>query len=179
MSKLDTVLCTAACVALSATIACGGGASSQMEAKTPEGASAATGPAAAQPLATNQAGQQYATADAPPAPDAAKRPAMNAAAQQAYQAGLQAFQAGDLQGAKTQFQRASDADSNAYQAQFSLGVVNERLGSKSAALAAYRAATGIVKDYEPAIAAYALLLAHTGDVSEAEDYLNRQRAILP
>ena len=53
-------------------------------------------------------------------------PAMNAAAQQAYAAGLQAFKAGDLQGAKTQFQRASDADPNAYMAQFSMGVVQLR-----------------------------------------------------
>jgi tetratricopeptide (TPR) repeat protein len=176
MSKRGLSLC-ALCIAAVVTTACGG-ASSQAEAKTPESVAAMPGPA---PVATNQAGQQYATGEAPSpnAPEQANRPKMNAAAQQAYQAGLQAFQAGDLQGAKTQFTRAADADSNAYQAQFSLGVVQERLGSKSAALAAYRASYGIVKDYEPAISAYALLLARTGDVSEAEDFLNRQRAILP
>ncbi|HVW29015.1 MAG TPA: tetratricopeptide repeat protein [Polyangiaceae bacterium] len=176
MSKLSFA---AVFVAAVATTACGGGASSQMEAKTPE--STAGAPAPAQQTATNQAGQQYATAEAPSpnAPEQSNRPKMNAAAQQAYQAGLQAFQSGDLQGAKTQFTRAVDADPNAYQAQFSLGVVQERLGSKSAALSAYRASYGVVKDYEPAIAAYALLLAHTGDASEAEDFLNRERAILP
>jgi tetratricopeptide (TPR) repeat protein len=104
---------------------------------------------------------------------------MNAAAADAYRAGLQAFQAGDLQGAKTQFSKAAETDPKAFQAQYSLGVVQERLGQKSAALSAYRAAVGIVKDYEPAIAAYALLLARTGDVSEAEDFLNRERGILP
>jgi tetratricopeptide (TPR) repeat protein len=180
MSKRDAIALAAGCLALVFTTACGGGASSQAQAKTPEG-TPGTGAAQAPSVATNPSGQQYATADAPNpnAPAQAKRPPMNAAAQQAYQAGLQAFQSGDLQGAKTQFSRAAEADPNAYQANFSLGVVQERLGSKSAALSAYRASYGIVKDYEPAISAYALLLAHTGDTSEAEDFLNRQRAILP
>ncbi len=181
MSKRDALALAAGCLAVVFTTACGGGASSGMEPNTAATPPGTTGPAAAQPVATNQAGQQYAVADAPNpnAPAQSNRPPMNAAAQQAYQAGLQAFQAGDLAGAKTQFSRAADADPNAYQAQLSLGVVQERLGSKSAALAAYRASYGIVKDYEPAIAAYALLLAHTGDASEAEDFLNRERAILP
>jgi Tfp pilus assembly protein PilF len=171
----------ASVIALSA-VACGGGA--KVQANTPAGGApggeALPPPSVGQVVAT-PTGQQYAVADAPPvnAPAASKRPPMNAAAQQAYQAGLQAFQAGDMQGAKAQFQRAADADPNAYQAQFSIGVVQERLGSKSAALAAYRNAFGIVKDYEPAIAAYGLLLARTGDASEAEDFLNRQRATLP
>ena len=159
--------------------ACGSGA--KVDAKTAGAeapSAAATGPAQ---VATTPTGQQYAVADTPTvaAPSAPKRPPMSAAAMQSYQAGLQAFQAGDLAGAKAQFGRAAEADPQAYQAQFSLGVVQERLGSKSAALAAYRAAFGIVKDYEPAIAGYALLLAHTGDASEAENFLNRQRAILP
>jgi len=161
-------------------VACGGGA--KTEAQTPASLAGAQDapPATGAPVA-GPGGSQFAQSDAPSvnAPEAANRPKMNAAAQQAYSAGLSAFQAGDLVGAKTQFQRAADADASAYQAQYSLGVVQERLGSKSAALAAYRASYGIVKDYEPAITAYALLLARTGDVGEAEDFLNRQRAILP
>ena len=161
-------------------VACGGGA--KTEAQTPASLAGTQDapPATGAPVA-GPGGSQFAQSDAPSvnAPEAANRPKMNAAAQQAYSAGLSAFQAGDLVGAKTQFQRAADADASAYQAQYSLGVVQERLGSKSAALAAYRASYGIVKDYEPAISAYALLLARTGDVSEAEDFLNRQRAILP
>jgi tetratricopeptide (TPR) repeat protein len=161
-----------------ALVGCGGGA--QVGAKTP----GAEGPGAASPVAgapvAAPGGQQYAMSDLPSTgkPDA-NRPQMNAAAADAYRAGLQAFQAGDLQGAKTQFGKAAEADPKAFQAQYSLGVVHERLGQKSAALSAYRAAVGIVKDYEPAIAAYALLLARTGDVSEAEDFLNRERGILP
>ncbi|HEX4477045.1 MAG TPA: tetratricopeptide repeat protein [Polyangiaceae bacterium] len=156
--------------------ACGGGA--ETEPKT-AAAAAAPPPSAPPPtaMATTGSGQQYAAADTSAA--GANRPQMNASAQQAYDAGLQAFQAGDLAGAKAQFARAADADANAYQAQYSLGVVQERLGQKSAALTAYKAAISGVKDFDPAIAAYALLLARTGDVSEAEDFLNRERATLP
>lgn len=163
-----------------ALVGCGGGA--QVGAKTPgaEGAPAGAPAPGAGAAAVSPTGQQYAMSDLPTTgkPDS-NRPQMNAAAADAYRAGLQAFQAGDLQGAKTQFGRAADADPKAFQAQYSLGVVQERLGQKSAALSAYRAAVGIVKDYEPAIAAYALLLARTGDVSEAEDFLNRERGVLP
>ena len=158
-------------------IGCGGGA--QVGAKTPEGAGPSAPPTSGA-AATTSTGQQYAVSDLPSSgtPDSG-RPQMNAAAADAYKAGLQAFQAGDLQGAKTQFARAADADPKAFQAQYSLGVVQERLGQKSAALSAYRAAVGIVKNYEPAIAAYSLLLARTGDISEAEDFLNRERGVLP
>jgi tetratricopeptide (TPR) repeat protein len=175
-----TVLARASLVACAlSAVACGGGA--KTEAQTPASVAGDAPPPSTGAPATGPGGAQFAQGDAPSvnAPEAANRPKMNAAAQQAYQAGLSAFQAGDLLGAKTQFSRAADADASAYQAQYSLGVVQERLGSKSAALAAYRASYGIVKDYEPAITAYALLLARTGDVSEAEDFLNRQRAILP
>jgi tetratricopeptide (TPR) repeat protein len=173
-----------AALALS-VVACGGGAQSHAASPAEAAGPASSGPTAPPPatqsVATTASGQQYATVDAPPvdAPAASKRPAMNSAAAQSYQAGLQAFQTGDMQGAKTQFSRAADADPNAYQAQYSLGVVQERLGSKSAALAAYRASYGVVHDYEPAIAAYALLMARTGDTSGAEDFLNRERATLP
>jgi tetratricopeptide (TPR) repeat protein len=104
---------------------------------------------------------------------------MSAAAATPYQAGLQAFQVGDLAGARAQFQRAAQADSRAFQAHYSLGVVEERLGRNAAALAAYRAALGAMQNYEPALTAYAMLLAQTGKVSEAETFLNERRARLP
>ena len=63
---------------------------------------------------------------------------MNAAAQQAYAAGSQAFRSGDLAGAKTQFRRATSADPKAYQAFYSLGVVEERLNEISSALSTAR-----------------------------------------
>ncbi len=163
-------------------VACGGGA--QTEPQTPASPAPQAAPneaTSAAPAATTSNVEQAAPASVQPveAPSTPKGPVMNAAGTQAYQAGVQAFQAGDLQGAKAQFSRASEADPNAYQADYSEGVVQERLGSKSAALSAYRAAYGVVKGYEPAISAYALLLAKTGDTSEAEDFLNRERAMLP
>ena len=161
------------------SVACGGGAAAGEGAKTPASAPA---PAANTEggVATTQAGQQFAVSDAPTGKDtAAQRPAMNASALTAYQAGMQAFQAGDLQGAKNQFVSATQADSKAYQAYYSLGVVRERMNETSGALQAYRQATTIVADYEPAIVAYAVLLARTGKADEANDFLNARQAQMP
>jgi tetratricopeptide (TPR) repeat protein len=160
-------------------VACGGGA----EAKAPQtaaGAQAAQNPGT--PVAATPAGQQFAVSDAPTSGDAAgaaQRPAMSGSALTAYQAGMQAFQAGDLQGAKTQFVAATQADPKAYQAYYSLGVVRERLNEGSGALQAYRQATTIVSDYEPAIVAYGVLLARTGKADEANDFLSSRQAQMP
>jgi Tfp pilus assembly protein PilF len=131
-------------------------------------------------VATSAGGQQYAVTDLPTSADvAADRPRMNAAAAQEYRAGLKAFQNGDLQGAKTQFTKATQSDARAFQAFYSLGVVRERLGEASGALESYRKATSVLSDYEPAVAAYAVLLARTGRASEAEEYLNQKAAQMP
>ena len=124
-------------------------------------------------------GSQVGISDAPTSGEASERPAMNASAAQAYAAGLAAFRVGDLTGAKTQFQRATQADSKAYQAYYSLGVVEERLNEISNAVSSYRQATVIVADYEPAIAAYAILLAKSGKPDQAVDYLNGRIAAMP
>ena len=95
---------------LSLCVACGGGAAAGEGAKAPTGAAA---PSATNEggVATTPQGQQFAVSDAPTSGEAAAaRPAMNASAQSAYQAGMQAFQAGDLQGAKNQFVSATSAD---------------------------------------------------------------------
>lgn len=155
------------------SIACGGGAAAG-GAKAPTGAATPGGAAAPSP-----SGQQFGVSDAPTGPGAAQRPAMSGSAAGAYQAGMQAFQAGDLQGAKNQFVSATQADPKAYQAYYSLGVVRERLGETSGALQAYRQATTIVADYEPAIVAYAVLLARTGKADEANDFLNARQAQMP
>jgi Tfp pilus assembly protein PilF len=109
----------------------------------------------------------------------ANRPQMNAQAAQAYAAGTEAFKNGDLAGAKTQFTRATSADPKAYQAYYSLGVVQERLNEVGNAQASYRQATVIVPDYEPAIFAFAVLLARGGKGDEAMDFLNARRASMP
>lgn len=121
----------------------------------------------------------FGLSDAPSSGEGVERPKMNAAALQAYRAGMQAFQVGDLTGAKNQFVKATQADPKAYQAFYSLGVVRERLGEQQSALSDYRQATLIVADYEPAIAAYAILLARLGKLDQSEEFLNGRLAAMP
>lgn len=157
--------------------ACGAGAKQGAEPAVPEGAASGGGPA---PVAADPSGgPQFGMSDGPSSGEAAERPKMNAAALQAYNAGMAAFQNGDLATARTQFTQATQADAKAYQAFYSLGVVRERLGDTPGALSAYRQATAIVPDYEPAIVAYAVLLAHSGRPDEAVEYLTGRMAAMP
>jgi Tfp pilus assembly protein PilF len=156
--------------------ACGGGAAANRGAAAPVPTTAETGPSAA-PAAP---GEQFAIADAPTNGESSgSRPKMNAAAEAAYNAGMDAFKKGDLLGAKNQFSQATQADPKAYQAFYSLGVVRERTNETSGALTAYRQATTVVSDYEPAIVAYAVLLARTGKPDDAMDFLNQRQATMP
>lgn len=161
-----------------ATVACGG--KDKQGAKYPGAGkvdqSAHGGPGA---VYTPQ-GQQFAVTDAPSSGEAAtNRPKMNASAAQAYNAGMDAFKAGDLQAAREQFTKATEADSQAYQAFYSLGVVKERLGEASGAASAYKSAVSVVSDYEPAIYSLGVLLARDGKASEAESFLNGKAAKMP
>ena len=125
-------------------------------------------------------GQQFAVTDAPSSGEAASnRPKMNASAMQAYAAGMEAFKAGDLQAAREQFTKATEADSQAYQAFYSLGVVKERLNEASGAASAYKSAVSVISDYEPAIYALGVLLARDGKASEAESFLNGKASKMP
>jgi Tfp pilus assembly protein PilF len=152
---------------------CGGGAAKP-------GAVAPTATSAPVPPPTTGGSGITGMSDAPSSGDsAANRPQMNAQAAQAYSAGIEAFKSGDLQGAKTQFTRATSADPKAYQAYYSLGVVQERLNELGSAQASYRQATVVVPDYEPAIFAFAVLLARGGKGDEAMDFLNARRASMP
>ncbi|HYQ44510.1 MAG TPA: tetratricopeptide repeat protein [Polyangiaceae bacterium] len=183
MTRFTITHCTrrfASALALAAglgSIACGGGAAASKGATTP-GQAGATEPAPSTGPAP--AGAQFGIGDAPTNGEAASnRPKMNAAAQTAYNAGMDAFKNGDLAGAKTQFTQATQADPKAYQAFYSLGVVRERTNETASALTAYRQATTIVADYEPAIAAYAVLLARTGKPEDAVEFLNQRQAQMP
>jgi Tfp pilus assembly protein PilF len=175
MNAMSTRLGFVVLLAL-ATAACGG----KKEPKFPQTGkidqSAHGGPGA---VYTPQ-GQQFAVTDAPSSGESASdRPKMNAAAATPYAAGMEAFKSGDLAGAKEQFTKATEADPNAYQAFYSLGVVKERLGEVSGAQSAYKSAIGIVSDYEPAIVGYAVLLARDGKTGEAESFLNGKAAKMP
>jgi Tfp pilus assembly protein PilF len=163
------------CFGLAGT-ACGGAAAANKGAVAP-GPAAAEGAPSAAPAA---AGGQFAIADAPTNGESgSNRPKMNAAAEAAYNAGMDAFKKGDLPGAKNQFSQATQADPKAYQAFYSLGVVRERTNETSGALTAYRQATTVLPDYEPAIVAYAVLLARTGKPDDAMDFLNQRQASMP
>jgi Tfp pilus assembly protein PilF len=164
-------------LALSAALPACGGAAAGKGAAAPGQTSSEAAPPATGPT---PAGEQFAVSDAPTNGDSsANRPKMNAAAQAAYNAGMDAFKKGDLAGAKNQFTQATQADPKAYQAFYSLGVVRERTNETSGALTAYRQATTVLPDYEPAIVSYAVLLARTGKPDDAMDFLNQRQASMP
>jgi tetratricopeptide (TPR) repeat protein len=163
-----------AALALGALLTSGCASQAAAPAKSPTEA----GPTA--PAVTAAPTPGLSMSDAPTSGEAgAERPKMSASAASAYSAGMAAFQNGDLAGAKTQFTQATQADPKAYQAFYSLGVVRERLGDTPGALAAYRQATLIISDYEPAIFAYAVLLARSGRADEAVEYVNGRMGAMP
>jgi Tfp pilus assembly protein PilF len=125
-------------------------------------------------------GVQVGISDAPSSTDVpvAERPKMNDAAKGVYAQALDAFGAGDLIRAKTLFLEAIEKDPNAYQAQYSLGVILERLGDTDA-LSRYRQAFTLVPDYEPALSAYGLALARKGSLGEADSFLTERHAKMP
>jgi tetratricopeptide (TPR) repeat protein len=112
------------------------------------------------------------------APPAAPRPALSGQASGVYQQALQAFGAGNLPTAKQLFEQVTQSDPRAHQAFYSLGVVQDRLKDAGAA-ASYRQAFTLVPDYEPAIIAYAMLLAKKGQLSEADRFLTEKRGQMP
>ncbi len=171
-------LYSAALVALGlSVVACGGNGK---PAEHPKVDSSGHPTGAGSNVTAGAGGPQVAADDAPSSGDSgANRPKMSAAAAAAYDAGIAAFASGDLDTAKAQFLKAGEADGNAYQAHYSLGVVLERLGDATGALNAYRRATTVVADYEPALVAYAGLLARTHRIGEAESFLEGQQAKFP
>ncbi len=125
-------------------------------------------------------GQQWTVGDAGSGEGiGVNRPKMSDAALGYYTKGMDAFRMGDLANAKALFVQATQADGKAFQAFYSLGVVQERLRDEGGALQAYRQAYTIVSDYEPAIAAWGLLKARKGGTSEADSFLTSKHNELP
>jgi tetratricopeptide (TPR) repeat protein len=160
----------ASAVALSVA-ACG----PKKPAETPTG-EAASAPALQQVPATTG---NDAAGDEPTDGNTADRTAMNASARAAYDRGLAAWNTGDLNGAKAGFIEATQADPKAYQAHFSLGTVLERLGDQTGAMNAYRESFTALNSYEPAIVAYAQVLAKKGSLTEADDFLTDKKQRMP
>lgn len=135
-------------------------------------------PPSAGDVAVTSGGSQVGIGDAPSSGDVEDRPKMSSAARAPYDRGMAQWAAGDLAGAKTSFSEATRADANAYQAYYSQGVVEDRLGDANA-LASYRQAYTIVPGYEPAILAAGQLLSRKGSLQEADDLLSQKRAAMP
>jgi tetratricopeptide (TPR) repeat protein len=100
-------------------------------------------------------------------------------AKSAYDKGFKAWADGDLQTAKTAFREATSQDPKAASAYYSLGCVLERLGDNSGAQQAFRQAFSAKSDYELAMGAYALNLAHTGHQGEADTFLTDKHHKFP
>lgn len=133
------------------------------------------GPGGYDPMMPPQPGSvQVGVADTLP-PGAEK---MNAQAFAHYQQGMGKWANGDLKGAEDSFKQATQADPKAFQAFYSLGAVQERMGS-SAALSSYKKAFTVEPKYDRAVVAYGLLQAKNGKLSEAETFLTRERSKMP
>ncbi len=125
------------------------------------GSSAATG--AVEPGLAVEEQARESEANAPPE-------AMAEGAAEAYQAGLEAFQRGDLSGAKAQFERAVSEDPKSGQAHVALGNLKERLGDAAGASASYSAALSQQPSFGPAILAKTKLLLDAGRLEPAEAF---------
>lgn len=176
-SSLRSVL-VAVAVAASALggSACSDGEAVPPKVPVPGGGQVGTGDLSGTP----QAGQLWTAGDeGSSAGIDMNRPQMNADAAGYYQQGVQAFVGGNLAGARDMFSRAAQADPRAYQAFYSLGVVQERLKDRAGAAASYQKAFGVVPSYEPAIVAYGMLKAKQGQASEADAFLTKKRGEVP
>jgi tetratricopeptide (TPR) repeat protein len=101
---------------------------------------------------------------------------LTGAAKSAYEKGWQAWLSGDLQTAKKQFIEAGSLDPKSPSPQYSLGVVQERLGNTADAQQAYRQAFSNDPNHELSMCAYALSLASSGHTGEADTFLQDKRA---
>ena len=97
-------------------------------------------------VATNGSGQQVGVSDVSSSGEPDNFPKLSSAARGPYDRGMAFWQAGDLLGAKGAFTESTSADSNAFQAFYSLGVVEERL-TDPGALSAYRQASTLQPTY--------------------------------
>ncbi len=174
-NRLSALLVTTAALGLGVGLSACGKKTAAPDAKfapNPDGSpTAAAGATASAPT-----GQQIGVSDRDP--DASSRPKMTDSARASYDRGMAAWATGDLQGAAAAFKEATDRDANAYQAWYSLGVMQERLGN-AAALESYRKAFTLQDTYETAIEAYGLLLAKRGSLQEADDFLTGKHAAMP
>lgn len=107
------------------------------------------------------------------------RPTMNASAKSAFDKALRAYDKGDLSGAVSQLESATNKDTGAAEAYYALGAVQERGGNTSAAQSAYARALQATPGYEPALYGDALLIAKKSGGDAAVTRLEAARAKSP
>lgn len=115
-----------------------------------------------------------ASSDPPPPqtpPPAGARGAMNASARDAFQQGLNAARAGQLETARAAFESALSSDPRAYQAAYNAGVIAERQGQDPAAEILYQRSLSIQADYDLAVVARTRLLIRTRRLPEAISFV--------
>ena len=104
---------------------------------------------------------------------------LSGSAKSDYDKGWQAWQAGDLLGAKKAFSSAAEDDPKSPAPHFALGTVMDRLGDSAGAQQEYRASFALKPDYDPAISAYALSLASSGHAGEADTFVTDKHQKYP
>ena len=100
-----------------------------------------------------------------------KRKPMKKAAVASFKHGLAAAAAGNLSAAKTSLEKASQADPKSYEVMLALGVVADRAGQPSQALAYYRKSLSLQPDYERAADAVVKLYLLKGDARAAVSFI--------
>lgn len=96
---------------------------------------------------------------------------MSGSAASSYQQGMDAAARGDTAGARSAFQAALSADSNAFRAAYNLGVLADRDGNEDQALTFYRQALRIQPDYELAIEGIVTIMNRRGDTAGAVSFV--------
>ncbi|MBS2019893.1 MAG: tetratricopeptide repeat protein [Deltaproteobacteria bacterium] len=136
-------------------------------------AGASTSSTAEEKVKTAKAADTSVSSDAPPPPPptAVEGSELTGDAKSHYDAGVSAYEAGDLTGASTSFQKAASAAPKNASIQYALGLTFERMGKTSDALEAYRRANAYNPEWASPAAAYAFLLYNTGSKTEAESKL--------
>ena len=100
---------------------------------------------------------------------------LSGSAKSAFERGYQAYNNGDLAGAKQAFTDASHADTRSPAPLYSIGLVLEHQGDLAGAQQQYKAAIAVKPDDPTAIGAYGLSLANSGHLGEADSFLTAQQ----
>jgi tetratricopeptide (TPR) repeat protein len=142
--------------------------------ETPAGAAAGGQPAAAggpagqpAPVAANPWGSPEADKGSP----LPTRKPMSSGAQSDYEDGVKAASAGDLAGARKEFESAVSADANAYQALHALGVISDREGKEAQAIDFYRKALRVQPDYEESAQGIVVIYLRQGQSDRAVQFM--------